>query len=105
MFTDDPLVIGVTPIRAVHVTELRAQIDAVRARYGLAAFAYTNGSILAATTLVMAVDISEMRTALGQAYVAANLTPPSYTDPGLAPGMNIKAVHISELRSVVLAIE
>lgn len=30
-WTDDPIEAGVTPIRAVHITELRAAIDAKRA--------------------------------------------------------------------------
>ena len=37
-FTDDPIVPGVTPIRAVHFTELRARIDAVVMAVGLEPF-------------------------------------------------------------------
>jgi hypothetical protein len=33
------------------------------------------------------------------------VTPPTYTDPALAAGMSIKAAHIAELRSAVIAIE
>src|SRR5687768_15610211 len=40
-FTDDPLVPGVTPIRLVHITELRVRIDAVRSRVGLAPFPWS----------------------------------------------------------------
>jgi uncharacterized membrane protein len=104
-FSDDPLVAGVTAIRAAHIAELRARIDAVRARYGLAAFPYTNGSIIAGTSVVMAVDVSEMRAALAQAYTSGSLPPPTYTDPGLGAGTIVKAVHIAELRSALLAIE
>ena len=38
-FTDDPIVAGVTPVRAVHFTELRAHIDALREAAGLGRFA------------------------------------------------------------------
>ena len=104
-FSDNPLVVGVTLIRAVHITELRARIDAVRAGYGLMPFTYTDASIVAGTSGVMAVDITEMRTALEQAYVLAGLSLPNYSDPVLGAGTIIKAVHIAELRLAVLAIE
>ena len=35
-FTDDPLIAGVTPVKAVHITELRARINTQRVRAGLA---------------------------------------------------------------------
>ena len=34
-FTDDPLIAGSSAIKAVHITELRTRIDALRARYAL----------------------------------------------------------------------
>ena len=46
-----------------------------------------------------------LRQALRQAYVAAGVPPPTYTDNTLAVGMTIKAVHITELRSEVLALQ
>ena len=36
-FTDDPIVPGETPVRAIHFTELRARIDGLRAAAGLVA--------------------------------------------------------------------
>src|SRR2546430_4983875 len=33
-FTDDPLIVGVTLIRAVHVTELRTRINSIRGLFG-----------------------------------------------------------------------
>jgi hypothetical protein len=103
-FTDDPLVAGVSLIRAVHITELRTRIDALRVRGGLGAFAYTVTSIVAGVN-VTAMDITEMRTALAQAYTAAGLSPPAYTDSNLTAGTPIKVVHIAELRSAVVSIE
>ena len=41
-FTDDPIVPGVTPVRAVHFTELRARIDALREEAGLGRFRWTD---------------------------------------------------------------
>ena len=41
-FSDDPLTAGTSPIRVVHITELRTRIDVLRVRFGLAPFAWTN---------------------------------------------------------------
>ncbi len=103
LFTDDPLVAGVTMVKAVHFLELRARIDQVRVARGLGGYAWSND--LAVGTTVRAAHIVELREALRQAYVAAGVTPPTYTDNTLAAGMTIKAVHITELRSEVLALQ
>ncbi len=41
-FTDDPVRPGVTPIRAIHFTELRERINALRTAAGLPRFAWTD---------------------------------------------------------------
>ncbi len=104
-FTDDPLVAQVTPIKRIHVIELRARIDALRIAHGLLAFSWTDPTITVGTTPIKAVHITEMRTALGQAYTAAVVTPPTYTDPGLTIGTPVKKVHIEQLRAAVIALE
>jgi len=105
-FADDPLVVGVTAVKDVHVTELRTRINAQRVRFGLGNYSWTDPTLTpAGTVLVKAVHITEMRTALGQAYIAHSLTPPTYTDPGLAPGMTVKAIHITELRNAAITLE
>jgi hypothetical protein len=104
-FTDATLSAGSSVIKAVHITELRDRINAIRATHGLMPASWTRSTLTAQSTSVLAVDISELRTALGQAYAAANQTPPSYEDPGLGPGSSIKAVHITQLRAAVLGIE
>ena len=103
-FTDPTVVAGLTPIKAVHFTELRSRIDAVRARYGLGPYPYTNASTVPSVSALAAVDILEMRTALAEAYIDAGLTPPIYlTSPG--PGVAIVVADIADLRSNVVAIE
>jgi hypothetical protein len=104
-FTDSPLASGATLIRAVHLTELRTRIDAARARYGLAGYAWTDLPLAAGVTTIRAVHIAELRTGLAQAYTAAGLSPLPYTDPTLPAGSMMKAVHISEIRAAVMAIE
>jgi subtilisin family serine protease len=104
-FTDDPLIAGATPIKAVHVTELRSRIDALRVRFGLAGFSWTDASLSSGTT-VKAVHLTELRTALQQAYTAAGRSAPTFTDPTISPGITIiKVAHITELRDSVVALE
>lgn len=105
VFTNDPLTAGVTTIKAVHVTELRTRIQALRNRFGLTAFTYTTPTLTAGTTTIKASDILELRLALAEAYTRAGVAVPTYTDPALTAGTTIKAVHITELRNNVLALE
>ena len=102
-FTDNPLVPRSSVIRAVHVTELRARINAVRVRYALAAYAYSNATIVPGTT-VKAADIVEMRTALSQAYAAAGVPAPTYTT-NPSGGSVIMAADIGQLRAALVAVE
>ena len=103
-FTDDLLSAG-SFIKAVHITELRTRINAVRAARGLAAFPFTDPTLTAGSTTIKAVHITELRTALAEAYAAAGLPAPTYTDPGLAAAYLVRALHISELRDAVAGLE
>jgi hypothetical protein len=105
LFTDDPLVPGSSMIRAAHITELRSRINAVRARYGLGAYAYSDPTLTIGVSVVGALHIPQMRAALQEAYDLAGRARPTYTDSTLVPGMPIRAIHIAELRAAVSAIE
>jgi hypothetical protein len=89
-FTDDPLVEGSTPVRKVHVTELRARIDGSRVRFGLLGYAFTDPNLVEGTT-IKAQHIVDLRTALAEAYAAGSRVAPIYTDPDLQPGASINA--------------
>jgi glucose/arabinose dehydrogenase len=102
-FTDPALGSGLTIVKAVHVTELRERIDAVRIARGLTAFGWTDVALTGIT--IRAAHVLELRSALAQAYTVAGRTPPAYTDPASLNGVFIKAVHITELRSAVIAME
>lgn len=103
-FTDDPLQPGVSFIRAVHITELRVRMDALRERYELAPFGWTDASSVG--TFVKAVHLSDLRTALAQVYDAADVELPIYTDPTLVPGVTVmKVAHVAELRAAMVAVE
>ena len=103
-FTDDPLTAGASVISAVHITELRTRTDALRVRSGLAAYPYTDPTITAGATIVLAQHLLDVRAALSQAYVAAALTPPTFTAT-VAIGATITAAALAEIRAAITAIE
>jgi RHS repeat-associated protein len=96
-FANNPLVSGATTVQALHITQLRDAINALRGHMSLPAYSWQ----YSATTndYISANPILEMRTALDQALGAPS---PAYS-AGLAQGQPIKAVHIQELRDRVLA--
>ena len=105
-FTDDPLVAGVTPVRAVHFEELRRRIDALRAQVGLTAFAWTDAVLTPGVTPILRVHVTEPRTALAGAYEADRRPSPTWDDAVVTAGATpIRARHVSELRAAVVALE
>lgn len=103
-FTHDPLQPGASVIRAVHITELRVRVDALRERHGLGLFPWSNPSLVG--TFIRAIHLTELRTALGDVYDAADSPLPTYTDPTIVPGVTVmKVAHVVELRTAVVAIE
>ena len=79
-FTDHPIVPGTTPIRAIHFTELRDRIDALRRRGGLPAFRWTDPALVAGVTPVRRVHLTELRSALNAAYAAAGRSAPRWVE-------------------------
>lgn len=105
-FTDDPLVAGSTPVRAIHFHELRQSIGTLRAREGLPAMQWTDPTLRAGVTPVKRVHLAELRTALDAVHDAVGRARPSYTDAAVTTqGTAIKAVHVMELRDAVTAME
>ncbi len=105
-FTDPVLTVGVTPVKAVHMTELRTRADAVRVGCGLTAAPWTDPVLTAKVTPIKAVHTTELRAAVTAAYAACARTAPAWTDPVLTVGVTpIKAVHMTELREAVIALE
>ena len=96
VFTDDPLVPDSTRIKAVHITQLRTAVDAMRASAGLPAL--SADSTIGSGQRIRASHITAIRTGLSQARTAIGLPALSYTDTTLTI---IKAVHVQELRNGV----
>jgi hypothetical protein len=101
-YTDPVLTPAVGAVRAVHFTELRDRIEALRKTYSLPPFAWSGTPASGVT--IQAEHLDDLRGALDEVYVAAGISPPQYTDPNPA-GVPIKAVHITELRSFVFRLE
>ena len=81
-FTDPVLTVGVTPIKAAHMTELRTRADAVRVGCGLTAATWTDPVLTAGVTPIKAAHMTELRAAVTAAYAACTQTAPTWTDPG-----------------------
>lgn len=104
-FTDS-LIAGVTPLRTVHITELRARIDAVRSRFGLSAQAWSDPVLVAGVTAAKALHVTELRTALDESFAAAGMARVAYTDPAILNGDTVvTARHLLELRAAVILLE
>ncbi len=100
LFTDDPIVAGETIVKALHITELRTAVNAVRAAAGLSATTFTDTPLMSGT-IVMAVHLSELKMSLDEARSALALPAVPYSDTLMVPGAPIKAAHVRDLRSGV----
>jgi hypothetical protein len=96
VFTDDPLVAQSTIIKALHLTQLRTAVNAMRASASLGPLAAD--STIGVGQVVRAQHITALRTALDQARAAIGLPALAYTD---ATPTIVKAAHVQELRSGV----
>lgn len=94
----DPSLSSAVTVKAVHLSQLRTAILAMRALAGVGAASFTDSAI--AGTPVKALHITEMRAALDAARLALSLSAQSYgnTVAGAAP---VRAQDFSELRSGV----
>jgi hypothetical protein len=95
-FTDNPLTVGTTPVKAVHMTELRQAVNAVRAAANLSAATWTDPTLSTSVT-IKAVHVTELRSSLDAALSALGIATSAYTDPSLT-GILIKKVHVDEVR-------
>ena len=106
LFTDHPIVPGLTTVKALHFTELRERVDLLRSAAGLDPFSWTDPILTAGVTPVRLSHLLELREALAGAYTAAERSTPRWTDAVPVGGMTpIRAAHLMELRSAVVALE
>lgn len=100
-FTDAPLVSGVTPVRAIHVTELRAAATQLYGALSVphVAPAFADATLSPGGVPVRAQHIIELRNAVATLFALTGLAAPTYSNPGIAPGQAIRAADINELRA------
>jgi YD repeat-containing protein len=97
LFGDDPAAAGVTPIRAVHVTQLQAAVNAVRVAAGLSPATF---AAALAGQPVLATHIDSLRTALAPARTNLGLPAVTYTR-AVVSGILMRAYDINETRAGV----
>jgi hypothetical protein len=98
-FDDDPLPAGAA-IKAVHITQLRSAVAAVRLLANLSTAAFTDASLTGIR--IKAVHVTQLRAALDEARATLTLPAITYTDPTITAGSTvIKHLHIVDLRNGV----
>ena len=96
-FADDPLVAGVTLIKAQHLYDLRQAVNAVRRVAVLSDATWTDTTLSGIT--IQAQHLLQLRQRLGEALAVLNITVGPYTDPVLTAGATlVRKEHIGELR-------
>ena len=103
-FTDDPLQIRVTRVKAIHMTELRTAVNTLRGRYALSPVSFADGTLNPGVTVVRGVHLLELRTALAQVYIAASRTVPTWNPGAITLGTVITAAQITEVRTATRAL-
>ena len=107
VFTDDPAVAGTTLIKAVHLNEIRAMVDDVRAYYGMAAHEWAETITAHETsTLHWAAHVLEIQEQIEAIAAHVNswdstnglndITLPKFTAPGVPT-----AAALTELRNAI----
>ena len=100
----DPITAGVTPVKALHITELRDAINTLRSRNGLPAFSFGSAPT-AGVTEIQAAHIRDLRSALDAVYgVVKPGQKPSYA-PIVPRQTVIEKAHIDEIRNAVRGAE
>lgn len=95
-FTDDPIVPGVTTIKALHITEVRDSVNAVRSLAQLGPIALDAAPGMPAT----AANITQLRNAIDEALRRLPLPVPAYAND-VGRNSIIRAVDLQELRDRV----
>lgn len=105
IFTDNPLVVGVTPIMAQHLTELREAVNAVRilAGIGQASWTYPNpvSDPPAQRRKIYLEDVTDLRSRLDEALTTLGMSQPYPTNPPLARYEPVREAHFTQIRDRV----
>lgn len=99
IFTDDPLIAGITVVKAQHLLQLRQAVNSVRAAANQGPFNWAE--VIQSGVPIKASHVQELRNVLNPARNALGFTSQPFTDNPLVPGVLIKKAHIEEIRQDV----
>lgn len=94
-YTDQLLAAG-TPIKSVHMSELRSMVAMLRNAAGQPLLAFS-GSVTP-RSVVWAAQLTELQDSVNASRARLGLAPIAWTQPGAANGMRIRAATLQELR-------
>jgi hypothetical protein len=101
IFTNPTLIAQTTRVKAVHITQLRTAVGAVRTLAGLGAYSFADPTLVAGVAPKV-IYITDLRTALNAALSALSLPVPSYTDATLIVHTTpIRTLHVTDLRAAL----
>lgn len=104
-FADDPLKPKETPVRALHLTQLRDAVDAFRKAAGLDTPTWTDAP--PAGEPIRSVHIMQLRQRLNAARAALGYPPATFEDGDVEEGddalkeMPVRAIHFTQLRAAL----
>ena len=98
VFTDSFLSPGITVVQALHFTQLRQAVNAVRVAADLGALNWPE--VIQRGVTIKAAHIQELRNNLDLARGAVGLPQQPYAD-SIGPGVPIKKAHVEEIRQGV----
>jgi hypothetical protein len=102
-FSESGLTASTTYLYKVRAIKADTTASAYSAINAATTIALTDDPLSGCGTIVKAVHITQLRTAINTARASAGLAAFSFTDPSLAGGNTIKAVHVNELRTALSA--
>ncbi len=101
-FSDTTATAGATFVYKVRALDASSRPSPFSAPDAATTILFTEDPVVAATTTVKAVHLTELRTAANAMRAAAGLGAAAFIDPSLS-GIAIKAVHLQELRTAIEA--
>jgi hypothetical protein len=100
-FSDGSLTASTTYLYKVRAVKADLTASAFSPINAATTVVFTDPSLTACATLVKAVHITQLRTAINLARASVGLPAFTFTDPTLLTTTKIKAIHINELRTAV----
>jgi hypothetical protein len=102
-FSESGLAASTTYLYKVRAIKADSTASAYSSINAATTIALTDDPLSVCGTIIKAVHITQLRTAINIARASVGLSAFSFTDPALAAGNSIQAVHVIELRTALSA--